>query len=275
MLHEIRGELVNDADFAAAPIAQRNRILQKLMVQADKAAAKQFAEQIPEADLEQRILDHQAKRAPQPISPATGQRLPVPSTPTPLSLTPVAQPTAAAQPLGSPLSLTPGNQPTSPYPFGQPTKTQGVLHADGTPDDNVTPGAVVPGLTADKLHAYGLSQRAVTAQTRQAVFDAYGIPGDQRSQMVIDHRVPRGLGGAYDQANLAPQPKDVAKQKDVVEIFLMGQVAAGKMPVDQAQRTAAYDWQNQYQQIPPAERQRIQQHLASLGQQDRAVLIDQ
>jgi hypothetical protein len=58
MLHEMGSELVNDADFASAPIAQRNKILQRLMTQADQAAAKQFASQIPDDQLEQRILDH-------------------------------------------------------------------------------------------------------------------------------------------------------------------------------------------------------------------------
>jgi hypothetical protein len=101
----------------------------------------------------------------------------------------------------------------------------------------LTPGVVRPLTTAQVCSIrWGLDHRHVTAAMRRQVFAAYGVPVAQRATRVVDHLVPRELGGRDDVRNLWPQTRAEAHAKDVEENRLHRAVCAGRMTLSAAQQ---------------------------------------
>lgn len=95
-----------------------------------------------------------------------------------------------------------------------------------------TPGAVRP-LTVVEICGtrWGTDARHVRKSLRSRVYAAYGIPAARRSEYVVDHLIPRELGGADVFANLWPERKAAAKLKDRQENALHRAVCASPDPL--------------------------------------------
>ncbi len=111
------------------------------------------------------------------------------------------------------------------------------------PDPIMTPGAVDPTLTADRLcHESSRHRRPPSTKLCDRVFAAYSIPESTRYQYECDHAQPVCLGGKTVEANLWPQPNTEAERKDRLETALCVAVCRGEIPLAQAQREIAEDW---------------------------------
>jgi hypothetical protein len=97
----------------------------------------------------------------------------------------------------------------------------------------------------------GLPGSETDAAARQ-VFAAYQIPTESESIYSIDQLVPGSLGGSNDLANLWPQPVQIQPgpaEKDQLENTLRDQVCAGKVSLEDAQRSIALNWLAEYQKM--------------------------
>jgi hypothetical protein len=103
----------------------------------------------------------------------------------------------------------------------------------------ITPGVVRP-LTMDQVCSthWGLDVRHVTFAMKKEVYASYKIPVTERSKYVIDHLIPRELGGADEVANLWPQTRAEAKIKDRIENALHSVVCtpSSKVTLELAQQ---------------------------------------
>jgi hypothetical protein len=120
------------------------------------------------------------------------------------------------------------------------------------PDPVLTPGAV-RALSHDAVCAtrWGVDVRHVTRGMRRRVLAAYGVAWADRGQYVVDHLVPRELGGADTEANLWPQTPAEAYTKDRLEGALHRRVCAGEMALAFAQDVIRNDWQAAYRLYVP------------------------
>lgn len=113
------------------------------------------------------------------------------------------------------------------------------------PDRALTPGVTVP-VTREVLCASGEPEREVPVRMAYAVFDQYGIHDPKPRAYEVDYLITPALGGADDVRNLWPQPYGGgmwnARVKDALEDYFRGQVCAGEMELEDAQREIATDW---------------------------------
>jgi hypothetical protein len=144
------------------------------------------------------------------------------------------------------------------------TKTSECLVHNGLQDPACTPGALNPDVTQGTVQSTicvaGYSERvrpptSYTGPLERQLLVAYGRPGASPADFELDHLISLELGGApRDVANLWPEAyagDANARQKDVVENYLHGQVCAGRLPLSDAQRMIATDWLSVYHQIRP------------------------
>lgn len=143
-------------------------------------------------------------------------------------------------------------------PFRPPPPPPSAADIYLMPDPRLTPGAVLPGVTAADVCRPGWahSVRHVTPEVRRAVYAAYGNPGGNHTGICagpggceLDHLVSLELGGSNDAANLWPQPHASAIVKDRLENELHRLVCSGGMPLEQAQEMIARDWVAAYHRI--------------------------
>ena len=124
------------------------------------------------------------------------------------------------------------------------------------PDHACTPGAVFADATmADTCVAgYTATVRNVSAKTKKQVFEEYGMTYPQPAGAYeVDHFIPLALGGSNDIANLFPEaasPVPGFHEKDVVEVFLQGEVCSGRATLGAAQKQISTDWLAVYNNIP-------------------------
>ena len=120
--------------------------------------------------------------------------------------------------------------------------------------------------------------RNVPQAQKQAVYDAYGIPGHKTGDYEIDHLVPLALGGSNHSSNLWPQPATGDKggyhEKDIVEVYLYQQVRDGKMALPDAQRAVVNNWREVYAGLSPAQRASLAKNLSGLSPEEQAVLTN-
>lgn len=114
------------------------------------------------------------------------------------------------------------------------------------PDPALTPGAVLPGVTAAEVCKPGYSRgvRNVPPAEKAQVFKRYGVK-DVPGAYEVDHFVSLELGGSNDISNLWPEPyapAPGAREKDKVENYLHAQVCSGAMTLAQAQDAIRSDW---------------------------------
>ncbi len=88
---------------------------------------------------------------------------------------------------------------------------------------------------------------SVTDRIKREQMGAYGVSSEPAADFELDHLISLELGGApADGANLWPEPlagDNNAHQKDVVENYLHEQVCRNAIPLSEAQRQIATDWQ--------------------------------
>ncbi len=119
------------------------------------------------------------------------------------------------------------------------------------PNPSLTPGDVLPGVTAKEVCVSGYSSgvRNVSSDEKAAVYRRYGIPNEP-GKHEVDHFISLELGGSNMLTNLWPEPyvtpdapnKIGAHEKDTVENALHAEVCAGRMTLQQAQETIRTDW---------------------------------
>jgi len=88
---------------------------------------------------------------------------------------------------------------------------------------------------------WSADRRHVTLAMRHAVFIRDKVLWAEHTRVIIDHRVPRELGGADTLANLWVQSKADAHRKDVEENRLHRAVCAGQVLLVEAQQQMR-DW---------------------------------
>jgi hypothetical protein len=108
------------------------------------------------------------------------------------------------------------------------------------PSTSLTPGAIFPDATAEKVcvAGYSASVRDVSSSVRDQVFAEYGLTDVDRSQYEVDHLIALELGGDNDLKNLWPQPRsgaDSAATKDTLENRLHDLVCNSQMSLTDAQ----------------------------------------
>jgi hypothetical protein len=125
------------------------------------------------------------------------------------------------------------------------------------PDRALTPGAVMPGCTKEKVCTPGYADgnddmegaRNVDEATRSAAFARYGIPNANPADYEVDHLISLELCGSNELENLWPESYDPvpgAHEKDRVEDELHEQVCKGDITLEQAQEIIRTNWYPSY-----------------------------
>jgi competence protein ComEC len=124
------------------------------------------------------------------------------------------------------------------------------------PDHSCTPGSIFTDATkADTcVSGYTATVRNVSTKTKKQVFEEYGLTYPQAAGAYeVDHFIPLALGGSNDIANLWPEialPIPGFHEKDIVEVFLQGEVCSGRATLGAAQKQISSDWLVVYKNIP-------------------------
>jgi hypothetical protein len=122
--------------------------------------------------------------------------------------------------------------------------------AGARPRSAITPGDVRP-IGLDEVCRTGEAQvvvRDIPADTRKAVFAAYGIRPDS-GKYEVDYLITPDLGGRDTVRNMWPQPYSTAwnaREKDKLEQRLHQMVCNRQMDLATAQRELAADWIGAY-----------------------------
>lgn len=123
------------------------------------------------------------------------------------------------------------------------------------PIATLTPGDVIPGLTAEQVcvPGYARSVRDVPAAVRTQVFITYGLSKNftgycaSQEGCELDHLISLSLGGSNDSKNLWPESYDSlspwnAHVKDRLENRLHALVCSHQISLEKAQQALANDW---------------------------------
>jgi hypothetical protein len=118
------------------------------------------------------------------------------------------------------------------------------------PDRRLTPGAARFVSTSELCASqYSDDAREVPAETRQRVFQEYGMAG-QSHNYELDYLISPELGGTDDISNLWPEPESAAgwnmQVKDALENRLHQMVCRGNISLTTAQKDLATDWISAY-----------------------------
>ncbi len=126
------------------------------------------------------------------------------------------------------------------------------------PDPTLTPGDVLPGVTAQEVCApgYSTSVRNVSSDEKAAAYQRYGI-ANEPGKHEVDHFISLELGGSNLLTNLWPEPYVTpdtpnmtgAHEKDKVENYLHDAVCKNAMTLQQAQEQIRTDWYVVYLKI--------------------------
>jgi len=137
------------------------------------------------------------------------------------------------------------------------TKSSGCNVAGHYPDRACTPGAVFTDATVEQIcvKGYTASVRNVSTNLRKEVFAEYDMAYPQpRGAYEVDHFIPLALAGSNDIANLFPEaaePTPGFHEKDIVEVYLQGEVCSGRVALPVAQRQISTDWLLIYNNLTP------------------------
>jgi hypothetical protein len=120
----------------------------------------------------------------------------------------------------------------------------------------LTPGEARP-ITLQEVCRYSKAEvisRDISEETRQKVFNAYGIKSPRSGQFEVDYLITPDLGGTESLRNLWPQPYSArwnARTKDQLEQRLHELVCGGKLDLATAQHDIAVDWIGAYRKYRP------------------------
>lgn len=149
--------------------------------------------------------------------------------------------------------------------------TIGSANAQGTgayPNPLLTHGAIDRTLTPEYICSHStLERRSVTTVQKKKIFQAYGVPYEDRAGYEVDHFIPLSLGGVntcirHDGSedvtcNLWPQPHQKSfpeiapwgsETKDKLEYRLYRLMCAGQISLQDAQVAITADWEDGYRQ---------------------------
>jgi hypothetical protein len=134
--------------------------------------------------------------------------------------------------------------PDGPTTGGPPHLARGALDLDH-PDPGLTPGAVLPGVTAAAVCASGYTAtvRDVPSSLKDRVYTEYGIARPAPGAYEIDHLVALELGGSNEITNLWPEPAsgpDNSHDKDAVENRLHALVCGAAISLAVAQNAIVH-----------------------------------
>ena len=152
---------------------------------------------------------------------------------------------------------------TGPLALAGVEKSSGCAVNGALPDTACTPGAVFPQATQNEVCVPGYTKkvRAVSTTLKKQIYAAYAIAyPPPTGTYELDHLVPLALGGNNDAANLFPEARDPApgfKEKDVVEMYLYGELCAGHVSMAAAQAQIAKNWLAVYRALDPSDIARI------------------
>jgi hypothetical protein len=123
------------------------------------------------------------------------------------------------------------------------------------PDPALTPGAIMPGVTAADVCTpyYTKRVRSVSSSERDQVYRNYKTANVSKKHE-LGHFISLELGGSNSPSNLWPEsyePRPGAHEKDRVENFLHREVCSGQMTLEEAQRKIVTDWYAVYLTLPP------------------------
>lgn len=150
-----------------------------------------------------------------------------------------------------------------PLVLGAVEKSSGCAVNGALPDAACTPGAVFADATPNKICISGYTKqvRSVSTKLKKQIYAAYNIVyPPSTGTYELDHLIPLALGGNNDAANLFPEARDPApgfKEKDVVEVYLYGEMCAGHISLVSAQAQIASNWLAVYQALNPADIARL------------------
>jgi hypothetical protein len=136
------------------------------------------------------------------------------------------------------------------------------------PDAVRTPGATNPRITQENIRQTICNPRwstksirpdaAYTHRLKIEQISQYGYSDSRLRNYEEDHFIPLELGGnPTDPKNLWPEPFETsipeggAQAKNRVEIYLHGEVCAGTLTLEQAQREISEDWYRVYKTSVP------------------------
>jgi hypothetical protein len=134
--------------------------------------------------------------------------------------------------------------------------SNGYAYAQTLPNPKLTPGAV---RTTDKqdICSHGTRELRLYNTNRNAsreryahVLRSYNFAYQQtgkRPAIELDHLVPLGIGGADEENNLWPQPKEEAELKDKLEWRMRDLVCKENVPPEKLQREIKENWWSAYQ----------------------------
>ena len=154
------------------------------------------------------------------------------------------------------LNLSPVPSPVTRHlVLGQQIKSSGCMTAGPLPDQQCTPGAILPTATVEQIctPCYSKSVRNVPTSVKNQVYAEYGITSHKFGEYEVDHLIPLEIGGSNDISNLFPEaanPRPGFHEKDMVENYLHDQVCKGKIDLRVAQEQIAANWLDIYKQIP-------------------------
>jgi hypothetical protein len=122
------------------------------------------------------------------------------------------------------------------------------------PNAKLTPGEVaITDLAAVCLQGkkikgtYSTRNPAISLSEQQAVFAEYGIAPAQQHKYALDFLVPQLLGGANSVLNIWPIKSVVAfHEKERLGVLMHIVVCHGDMPLADAQKQIATDWERLY-----------------------------
>jgi hypothetical protein len=128
-----------------------------------------------------------------------------------------------------------------------------VIFAGNLPDTNLTPGSSYKFVTLSDLcnQWYEKSVPNLSSNTKNRVFDRYGISIPVRASYVIDRLIPKSLGGNNSLQNLWPMRKDPiynSQAKIVLGDTLNHLVCYGRLTIAEAQAIISRNWIEAYQE---------------------------
>lgn len=127
------------------------------------------------------------------------------------------------------------------------------------PIKSITPGAIDPAVTQSNIATtvcivgYTKTVRPPVAYTnslkRAQLSGSYSRYGSTNTKLFEeDHLIPLTLGGApRDPKNLWPEPWDMARKKDTLELKMHLMVCAGQITLAKARSIFATNWYQGYQ----------------------------
>jgi hypothetical protein len=118
------------------------------------------------------------------------------------------------------------------------------------PDPNLTPGAVVRGVSREAVCGAEAEPPSIGPATAREVFRRYGVRDPQPRDYEVDYLIPPDLGGSGEADNLWPQPYSRgvwnSRVKDALEDRLRARVCSGQMELRAAQKELAAGWIEAY-----------------------------